>query len=101
MEDVVIPFGGRTGPDMCHGVTQLLGVLQVTNEDFMVNSCPQLARSEEVNTVQVRYVDTPARDTILRVQMFDPRETTMIIMLWRPFGDRSFSMCYPKHPHTR
>ena len=47
---------------MSHGVTQLLGILQVANEDFMVHCCTDLSWSEEMNTVQVGDIDTPATE---------------------------------------
>lgn len=37
-------------------VPQFLDVLQITDENLVVNCCPKHTRSEEVNTVKVRYV---------------------------------------------
>ena len=42
-------------------VPEFLDVFQVADENFVVDGRPQQPRSEEVNTVQVRYVDASVR----------------------------------------
>jgi hypothetical protein len=47
-----------TNPDS----PQFLHILEISDEDLMVNSCPEAAGPEEMNTVQIRYVYTPVED---------------------------------------
>ena len=62
VENVVITLWRWAGPNVSHGVTQLFGILQVANEDFMVHCCTDLSWAEEMNTVQVGDIDTPATE---------------------------------------
>ena len=58
MENVVVSFAGRASPDVSKGVAQLLHVLQVPEEDFVVDRRPEQPGLKEVHTVQVGDVDT-------------------------------------------
>lgn len=52
-------------PNICVGQQRLpefLDVFQIADEDFVVHCRPQNARSEEVNTVQVGYVDASTHE---------------------------------------
>lgn len=62
MEDVVIALTRWAGPDVGLGVPKLLDILQVANQNLMVHRCSQLSRTEEVNTVQVGDVHSPAAE---------------------------------------
>lgn len=59
MKDIVISFTWGTGPNMSCHIPQFLHILEISDEDLMVNSCPEAAGPEEMNTVQIRYVYTP------------------------------------------
>ena len=53
MEDVVVALGGRAGPDVRERVAQLLHVVEVAEQDFVVDRRAEVARPEEVRRVQV------------------------------------------------
>ena len=81
VENVVIPLWRRARPDVSHGVAQLLGILKVPNEDFMVHSSSQLTRPEEVNTVQVGDVDTSVTAHKQACQQGKPKKEENYILL--------------------
>lgn len=56
MENVIVSLGRRTGPNVRHGVAQLLYVFQISEKNFVINSGTELSRPEEMNRVQVRNV---------------------------------------------
>ena len=62
MEDVVIPFTRRTSPNVSQSIAKSLDIIEVTHKDFMVHSCPEMARLEEVHRVQVGNVHPPEKD---------------------------------------
>ena len=58
VEDVVVAFAGRTGPNMSQSVTKALHVIEVTEQDLVVDARPEVSRREEVNRVQVGNVNS-------------------------------------------
>lgn len=53
VEDVVVPFTGRTGPNVGRRIAQIFCILQIANEDLVIHGGPQMSRSEVVDTVQI------------------------------------------------
>ena len=51
VEDVVVALAGGTGPDVRQGVTQLLHVVQIAEQDLVVDRSPEVSRPEEVDRV--------------------------------------------------
>lgn len=57
VEDVVVALRRRTRPDVGHRIAQLLHIVHVAEQDLVVDGRTVLARTEEVNRVEVGDVD--------------------------------------------
>ena len=58
VKDVVVSLARGTGPDVRQGVSQLLHVVQVAEQDLVIDRSPEVSRPEEVDRVEVRDVDS-------------------------------------------
>ena len=52
VEKSVIIFHSWKCPNMCKSVTQLFHVVQVSQKDLMVDTCPEVSGLEKVDSVQ-------------------------------------------------
>lgn len=58
MEDVVVAFRRRTGPDVGHRVAESLHVVQISKENLVIDVRSEFSWLEEVDWIQIGDVDS-------------------------------------------
>jgi len=53
VEDVVVSFGRRTGPNVSPDITQIAAVFKITHDKFVVNASSETSRLEEFNRIEI------------------------------------------------